>query len=135
MENPDKLRPLFKAGHKPPPQPGSIGRVGKWFWASVLNPDPISSLNNSFEYGDTCGCKEGGQLTVLGLSGSDLVVEYTTPENESVGGSPCPSGTIFRITKDEFLWQDNTYHKMTQDKEEDRAKMRELLKGFKEENK
>ncbi|MBU0707357.1 hypothetical protein KKG41_03220 [Patescibacteria group bacterium] len=84
---------------------GDSASVPSWDWVDVLNPTPVTQnfRNGNFplSYEETCGIEAGGIITVLGeMSSTTLLVEYTAPGSPM--GTPCPSGVLFEIKKDDF---------------------------------
>ncbi len=67
--------------------------VKEWTWVTVVN-QRVSNCNGPFVKGETCGIEPGGALEQVNVKGRTLL-QYETPGNEGVNGSPCPSGTLF----------------------------------------
>lgn len=112
----------------------SIHIVPAWEWVTVKNPDPISSKNNEFGWGETCGISKGGTVMILEDLGVELLVVYTTPENRPSAGTPCPTGVIFYIDREKFRkWERTTerinmnpYYEREKAKQEMRDKLAKL---------
>ena len=82
---------------------GQMYRVGDRFpvpshrWVTVLNIEPIKSINSVKEFGDTCSINEEGELEIVGFYEKDddvfALVKFIT--EHSRGGAKCADGTIF----------------------------------------
>ncbi|MCP4106568.1 MAG: hypothetical protein GY749_13710 [Desulfobacteraceae bacterium] len=74
---------------------GTIQRA--WGRVDVVNEEPVSSLNNEFQFGDSCVPKSGGTVLVMGFfENSDecrALFFYISPED--AGGTVCPSGVLY----------------------------------------
>lgn len=64
-------------------------------WVKVMNPRGITY----FSFGDMCAAL-GGNIKVLAVEGDDLLVRYRSLDG--LGGSECPSRTLFFVSKDKF---------------------------------
>lgn len=73
--------------------------VPEWRWVDVVNTTGITQRfangERTLKFGDACGIKEGGILTVRGFDGDWVLVSYQAPSPQI--GTPCPTGTVFFI--------------------------------------
>lgn len=67
----------------------------------VWNPTPIENRDQTLRYGDPCVIKERNFVSVIGFDGDWVLVRYSVGSVEK--NYPCPSGTIFYISKESFL--------------------------------
>ena len=76
--------------------------VDKHRWITVQNVGGVANGNGVHAYGTTCSINETGALKVLGTAEDDpgsVLLEYIAPE--VVYGALCPTGTLFRLPRDE----------------------------------
>ena len=79
------------------PAKGAVRDIGQDTW--VLVAQDISNASGTFEFNgkdNTCLLLPGGQVQVIGIDKHfGVLVRYTLPPGmNSVGGLPCPTGTL-----------------------------------------
>jgi len=78
--------------------------VHNWEWVYCMNPEGImqhySNGNSMLSPGDSCGIEENGTIKIVAEIKNYYLVEYKSPEKQL--GTPCPSGTLFLISKEKY---------------------------------
>ncbi len=106
-------------------QVGDSTHVPVWTWVTVKNSAPVRSGNNSFGYNDTCGIQHGATMTVEGIAGEQILVSY---QIETVQyGTPCPSGVIFFISREDFLRAEDLYQSILNEAQKEKELIQRLL--------
>ena len=105
---------------------GDTAIVPDWEWVDVKNARPVSSGNNEFGYGRSCGVKRGGIVTVVGIDGDRLLVRYQIAGTPF--GTPCPSGVLFFIKKETFSKMTAEYHRVLKAEQDEKNLIERLLK-------
>lgn len=96
-------------------------------WVTLKNPDPIESVNRTLMFGESCAIKEGGKLTVIADSiDASYLVRYDAPD--IAGGTLCPTGAIFEISKETFATMTAEYEAKVASEQAEIARIRALLK-------
>jgi len=67
-------------------------------WVDIENT-PIRNHNTALE--DKCVVKRGGRVMKVGKTSEGLLLEYVNPQ-EIAGGTACPTGTRFVVSRDDF---------------------------------
>lgn len=70
-------------------------------WVEVVNPHPVSNLNVTYQFGDSCNIDPGDIITLLAQDGDKVLVEITATNGEA-GGTSCPSRTLFFMDADVY---------------------------------
>jgi hypothetical protein len=107
---------------------GDTAIVPNWDWIDVMNPVPVKQIcqgKREIGYGETCGIQKGGTVKVVGIDGNRLLVIYEAP-GESVG-TPCPSGVVFFISKNNFSKMTSEYQKACQVENYEKKLVKNLL--------
>jgi len=90
---------------------GDTATVPGWRWVDVANTRSVTQhfagSDRELIYGDTCGIESGGTVDVIAVDDERLLLSYTAPSAQL--GTPCPSGVVFFVSKDEFLGMTQKY--------------------------
>jgi hypothetical protein len=105
---------------------GDVARVPEWAWVEVMNPEPVqNNYNIGFSFKEKCGVDSGGVIQVIGIKGDSLLVRYIL--KRSATGSMCPSGTLYFVSKKEFITMTARYKKNTDKTVKERKAVEKLL--------
>ncbi len=80
---------------------GDMGIVTEDLTVYVWNPSPIGNADQTLRYGDACVIKERNFVSAIGFDGDWVLVRYSIGSVQM--NYPCPSGTIFYISREAFL--------------------------------
>ena len=94
-------------------------------WVVVMNPDGISNANHCFEFGDSCSLKNPLMGETVGQHGQYRLYTYTN--DERVGGTSCPQGTLFLLEPTTLEEVQAAYRKERDEKAALRETMKRLL--------
>ncbi len=108
---------------------GDEARVPGHAWVTVMNPRPVSSVNRTLPYGDTCSIHRGGKVTVMALVNEggqeQVLVRYTA--QEVAGGALCPTDTLLFTTKQQFSTMTAAYNAAIEAEQQGRDRIQRIL--------
>jgi hypothetical protein len=110
---------------------GDTAKVPGWEWVNVMNPEPTQQnfrgSSKNISYGEACGIEMGGTVKVVGIDGDRVLLIYAAPGNPI--GTPCPSGVIFFMSKENFSKMTAQYLKVCQAKDDEKKLVKKLLQN------
>jgi hypothetical protein len=110
---------------------GDTAKIPGWEWVNVMNPDPVrqnfSGSAKYLGYGETCGIEMGGTVKVVGIDGDRVLLVYAAPGNPI--GTPCPSGVMFFMSKENFSKMTAQYKMVCQSRDAKKDLVKKLLKN------
>ncbi len=95
-------------------------------WIEVMNPKGRKNGNGFFEFGSMAEIKAGGVLTVVRVSGEQVLVSYQSPQGQGFG-LEAGNGTLFFISKLQFILMGATFREKLAEMEEKRLAVYQLL--------